>query len=370
MKSALRANLLVLALFVAASPVMAGEPQVTLHFKDDEPTLLNRPLSEFKDIVRSIGFWHDATYVGTYGSGLMVLDAKGGLSTLTSSTSKLTENRVNCLEPAGDDLWIGTCNGIDRVDGHSGAWTHIGVKDGVAHNIYHVIRQDSLGRVWVGTTGKGLSRFDGKAWMSWTEKDGLPSGWINDVVEDGQGRMWAATAGGLVHLEDGRWKLVPPSGNNGKIWSHATALAVRGVEIWVGTGSQGLLMTDGTYWYAPGSEANLPSREISALLVDRAGTLWVGTSKGLASYGAGTGGAGTGAGAAWRHYGPAEGPDDPHVMILREGGSPSRVWAGSYGGQVYRLEPDRGRWVTVLRKGALALSRSGQGESAGGGTSK
>ena len=342
-------------LVLLASAVMAGEPQVTFHFRPDQPTLLNRPLAEFRDVVRSLAFFHDQVWVGTYGRGVFVLKDGSAPATLTASSSALLEDRVNCLEVAGGDLWVGTCAGINRVDGKTGAWSKYGVKDGVIHTIYHAIRHDAKGRIWVGTTGHGISRFDGKSWVSWGIHEGLPSGWVNDLAEDASGRMWAATAGGLASFDGTSWHVLPPTGAIGKIWTHATALAVRGNEIWVGTGGQGLLMTDGTYWYDPGSEAKLPSHEVSSLLVDRAGKLWVGTARGLVRY--------DGSG-EWRKYGPEQGLEDPHVMILREGGPssdgtapdghggmPSRVWAGSYGGLVYRLDPEKDTWVTVLRKG-------------------
>lgn len=318
---------------------------MTFHFSPENPTLLNRPLAEFRDIVRSIGFFQGATWIGTYGRGAFVLKDGVAPQHVTTGTSPLLEARVNCLEAAGGDLWIGTCNGINRIDGKTGTWSAYGVKDGVAHTIYHAIRRDSKGNIWVGTTGKGLSRFDGKKWTSWNQKDGLPSGWVNDIAEDREGRIWAATAGGVARLEGASWRKLEPTGMIGRIWSHATALAVRGDEIWVGTGGQGLLMTDGTYWYDPGGEAKLPSHEVSSLLVDGAGALWVGTARGLVRY--------RGSG-EWRKFGPEQGLDDPHVMILREGGTPSRVWAGSYGGQVYRFDPAKERWDKVLNKGGTS----------------
>lgn len=333
---------LVLIVLLIARAAVAGEPQVTFHFKPDQPTLLNRPLTEFREVVRSIGFFHDETWVGTYGRGIFVLKEGSAPRAITSTTSALLENRVNCLEAAGGDLWIGTCAGINRVEGKSGAWSHYGLAEGVVHTIYHAIRKDSKGNIWVGTTGKGISRFDGKKWTSYGVKEGLPSGWINDMVEDSTGKMWAATAGGLASFDGTSWRLFPAQGTLGKIWTHATALAVRGSEIWVGTGGQGVLMTDGTYWYDPGAEAKLPSQEVSSLVVDGAGTLWIGTAKGLVAY--------RGSG-EWRRYGHEQGLEDPHVMILREGGTPPRVWAGSYSGLVYRQDPKEDRWVTVLRKG-------------------
>jgi hypothetical protein len=342
-------------LMIVSGPVMASdEPALKLLF-GGQKTLLNRPLTDFKDVVRSLGFWKDEVWVGTYGSGIFAIGTGStpALRQLTTGTTPLLEPRVNCLEVVGGDLWIGTCNGINVIDGKTGAWSKHGKADGVAHHIYHAIRGDRRGQVWVGTTGKGVSRWDGKAWKSWNEKHGLPGGWVNDLCEDSGGRMWAATAKGVAVLEGDRWNAVPPRNGYGKIWSHATALARIEKEMWVGTGAQGLLMWDAGYWYAPGSEASLPSREVSTLLTDREGTLWIGTAAGVVSYRRP---------GAWKHYGPGQGLEDPHVMIMREGGSPSRLWAGSWSGLVYRYDAKADRWETVLRRGVLAggLERGGK----------
>lgn len=348
--------LLIFLAVVASHAAADEEPPLTFLFRGQK-TLLNAPVGEFREVVRSLAFWKGETWVGTYGRGIFAIGGTASapsLKNLTTATSSLAEARVNCLETVGNDLWIGTCNGINRIDGRTGAWSRHGKADGVAHHIYHTIRGDPDGTVWVGTTGHGISRWDGKSWRSWGTDDGLPSGWVNEIARDGAGKLWAATAGGVATLEGERWRSVPPKNGIGRIWTHATALALADDEMWVGTGRQGMLMYASGYWYSPGGEAHLPSLEVSHLLTARDGALWIATAGGIVRYRRGE---------SWRRYGAAEGLEDKHVMILREGGTPPRIWAGSYGGLVYRLDPEKDRWVTVLRRGALEATG---GEPRGG----
>jgi signal transduction histidine kinase/ligand-binding sensor domain-containing protein len=64
-----------------------------------------------------------------------------------------------------------------------------------------VIRSDSHGAVWIGST-KGLIRLYKGIADRYDEVDGLSSRDINDVLEDREGNIWVATAGGLDRLRD------------------------------------------------------------------------------------------------------------------------------------------------------------------------
>ncbi|MBL8488075.1 MAG: regulator [Rhodocyclaceae bacterium] len=77
----------------------------------------------------------------------------------------------------------------------------------VAYNPNYVvsIEVDKDGQVWAGTWGGGLSRFDGKRWISYTTADGLPGNHVFMLHRDEKGRLWVGTNNGLTTWENGRF---------------------------------------------------------------------------------------------------------------------------------------------------------------------
>ena len=77
----------------------------------------------------------------------------------------------------------------------------------VAYNPNYVVslQVDRQGNVWAGTWGGGLSRFDGKRWVSYTTADGLPGNHVFMLHVDLQGRLWVGTNNGLTQWQDGKF---------------------------------------------------------------------------------------------------------------------------------------------------------------------
>jgi len=117
--------------------------------------------------------------------------------------------------------------------------------DGLASHVVTRIVTDSHGILWL-CTREGLSRFDGYEFSSFNLRDGLPSATVNDVLEARDGRYWVATTRGLV-------------------WFRPFDIAPR----------------------EPLFHSVLPSQpqaslNVTSLLQDAEGTLWVGTEDGIA----------------------------------------------------------------------------------------
>lgn len=90
-------------------------------------------------------------------------------------------------------LWVGTLGaGLSRFDGK--AWKSYTTRDGLAGNMVHVIEVDSRGDLWIGTDG-GVSRFDGKKFSSFTQRDGIGS--VYAIAFDREGNKWFGTFGGV-----------------------------------------------------------------------------------------------------------------------------------------------------------------------------
>jgi ligand-binding sensor domain-containing protein len=54
------------------------------------------------------------------------------------------------------------------------------------------------GKVWAGTRGGGLARFDGNSWKNYTVAEGLPSNQVSTLNFDRNGRLWVGTRNGLA----------------------------------------------------------------------------------------------------------------------------------------------------------------------------
>ena len=77
----------------------------------------------------------------------------------------------------------------------------------VAYNPNYVVslEVDRQGNVWAGTWGGGLSRFDGKKWVSYTTTEGLPGNHVFMLHQDEKGRLWIGTNNGLTQWQDGKF---------------------------------------------------------------------------------------------------------------------------------------------------------------------
>lgn len=104
--------------------------------------------------------------------------------------------------------------------------------------------KDHRGHIWVGTQG-GLYEYQPEAQTTryWGSEDGLVHPWITVLYEDKHRQVWIGSGNGLQCLSEDRG-------------------------------------TIGTYQYQVESPFSLSQNHITALLEDRSGNLWVGTSRG------------------------------------------------------------------------------------------
>ena len=96
-------------------------------------------------------------------------------------------------------------------DHHAKQKAEMGLQDvDVAYNPNYVIalEVDSKGVVWAGTWGGGLSRFDGKKWITYTTVEGLPGNHIFMLHQDTNGQLWMGTNKGLATWKNGKYEVM------------------------------------------------------------------------------------------------------------------------------------------------------------------
>jgi signal transduction histidine kinase/ligand-binding sensor domain-containing protein/DNA-binding response OmpR family regulator len=93
------------------------------------------------------------------------------------------------------NLWAGTAFGIFKVDKPNQTFTRFTI-DKPVRSIY----EDRSGRIWVGTEGRGLLRFDpvkGNIVEGYTTAEGLCNNSVLNILEDSKGNLWLSTFNGL-----------------------------------------------------------------------------------------------------------------------------------------------------------------------------
>lgn len=118
------------------------------------------------------------------------------------------------------------------------------VRDGLAHSRVNCLFEDCRGYLWLGTW-EGLSRFDGRSFVNFGTADGLPNPFVTSIAEDHEGALWVGTLGnGIARLRERRDELG------------------RAFEAWA---------------------VGVPqlANDVSQLLVDGAGRLWITTAAGV-----------------------------------------------------------------------------------------
>ena len=140
---------------------------------------------------------------------------RGGDREDFSSRVPALQDRVwTCLPDAEGRLWIGTNQGLVRVDGaetREPGFRLYTVADGLSTNSIRTIVASQDGRLYLGTA-HGIDEFDprdGRVRV-WNTNNGLPSATVQASFRDRRGRLWFGTPNGAFVLLPGT-KEVPAS---------------------------------------------------------------------------------------------------------------------------------------------------------------
>jgi ligand-binding sensor domain-containing protein len=255
-------------------------------------------------------------WVGTYGGGLALL--KNGKSRMYTTRDGLVDNFVRALaRDASGALWIGTDNGLGRLA--NGEFTSFAVADGLSNNLVRALCPDRDGGIWVATQpsgGGGLhyvehGRVDRVAIPGFAA---VPS--IEAMLQDRSGGLWLATLDGLLHWAEGR--VTRYGAADGLASDRVRALYEDGAGIWIASDDGVDLRRPGERSFQPIVRQSLGST-LTAVHVDREGGVWIGTrGRGLARFNRGL----------FASYTTADGLPDPEVttvLVDRRG----TVWVGT-----------------------------------------
>ncbi len=229
--------------------------------------------------VRAIEVGRDGVlWVGTSRGGLARYDGRAW-RTYGRAEGLPSLEILKLFEDDRGRLWIGTENRGAAVLSTDGSMRVYDRNSGLPNDTAGAFAQDVDGAIWVGT-GIGVSRIDDAGVRSWGTAQGLPRGAVNALATDAEGRVWIGTSNGPYRIE-GERAVAATTGP----WSHGnnpSLLVDRAGTVWVGSVAEGVVRVEAGGEAHLTLEDGLPNARVSALFEDQEGSLWIGTNGGLA----------------------------------------------------------------------------------------
>ncbi len=169
--------------------------------------------------------------------------------TIEIATAGLKADGVYSIAGGGGEIWVGRKHGgltVLQTSGSSMQAQTYTSKSGLAEDAVYSVYRSPDGTVWAGTLRKGLSRFRHGEFRTFTTKDGLLSDSISAISGGpSSSSLFVGTPNGLSELRNDHWLTYTPR--------------------------------DG-----------LPPGPVDCLFLDKGGTLWIGTTKGIAYFRSGS----------------------------------------------------------------------------------
>jgi len=183
---------------------------------------------------------------------------------------------VNALARGRAGIWV-AANGKIRRWEHS-SWTADYGPYLWSKGILTCLREDRRGRLWAGTYGNGLFRFDTNGLgLQISQAEGFPVNAVRSMREDREGNLWIGTEGqGLARLKPSIFRSF---GRPQGLSSDLILSVSEGIdgELWIGTNGDGVdRMKDGHIRHF-GPQEGLTNECVWSVLQDRSKTLWAGT---------------------------------------------------------------------------------------------
>ncbi|MDA0745307.1 MAG: hypothetical protein O2954_02240 [bacterium] len=256
----------------------------------------------------------------------------------------VANSTVQSITQAQDGaMWFGTDRGVSRYDGET--WKTFTTVDGLAGNDVLALLQSQDGAMWFGTFDSGVSRYDGETWKTFTASDGLADNQILSIFQARDGAMWFGTgnftvpgSGGGVSRYDGEtWETFAASNGLGSNTVLSIFQARDGV-MWFGTVGGGISRYDGETWETFPEVEGLSILWVAGIVQSQDGAMWFATRSGAIRFD----------GTFWQAFGVVDGLASNTLWSVLQADD-GRMWFGTGNGASSFRRPEIPLVQTVIQ---------------------
>lgn len=215
----------------------------------------------------------------------------------------LNEKITALLQDSKGFLWFGTFDGLYKYDAYSFTKYQFDPTDSnsLSQNFIYTIFEDKYGTIWV-STFEGLCKFDRSTEKFTRYKPSPDAKFFNPNIiainEDNDGMLWiASTSSELARFDRHTGKFLEDSFNFRFLHGISVIYKDKAGKLWLGSNSglhrlsvtaakagQHSHVSITSYQNNPGNPNSLSSNIVRSIMEDRAGIMWIATSKGLNSF--------------------------------------------------------------------------------------
>lgn len=231
-------------------------------------------------------------WIGTFEGLIRINPQSGTMHSIRMGTDKYLQNEIHSLkESINGDIWVGTFGGLFQLHPNGMVKNHFWAEPTdttrLSNNLIEAIEEDHNGFIWVGTKA-GLNRYSPKEnrfrRFPLIKDKGPPIGLqsISALLVDSRKNVWAGSIAGLFRFDRLSERFIPEPVIELQEEYITSLFEDADHFIWVGT-KNGLYKTKNNQVAGYYSAQNgLPNGFITGILQADDGTIWISTYDGLA----------------------------------------------------------------------------------------
>lgn len=169
-----------------------------------ENFFVSLPLQSKSDITCLYLDAQQTIWIGTMGNGVFTYNiATKKINSITNADG-VKKASVFSITGNTQNVWINSLEGVWRYSRHTQVYEKVATASITGSAYIYYVFEDSKGRVWFATDGKGLSVWQNGRYTTFREKEGLTAKVIYAVAEDKYGNIWCNSLNNGIYKYDGK----------------------------------------------------------------------------------------------------------------------------------------------------------------------